>query len=253
MNWIKRLLLCFCIPLVIAVAVWFAVPVRGIPILAYHHIGNSSEWYYINAADFERQIALLAVSGYTPIGVKEMREELAGLQPRPLKPIVITFDDGYEDNWATAVPILEKYGFKATFFIVTGKVGDAGYMTWQEIQAMQTKGMEIGSHTVNHYPINEISLHEFTRELLLSRIMLENNLFCPVEIFAYPFGEVTPEMVEQLRQTGYKAACSSIIGGNFSDVNPYLLKRVTIRKNAVGLELLDFCARVLWLNITSLL
>ena len=164
---------------------------------------------------------------------------------------MITFDDGYEDNWSNAFPILEKHGLRATFFVVTGKTGKPDYMSWQQLQAMQAKGMEIGSHTVNHYSLNEINLKEFTRELLLSRIMLENNLFHPVEIFANPFGETTPQVVELLEKTGYRAACSSIFGSNFSGDNPYLVKRLTVHKPLPGLGVWNFRFLLLGLEVVG--
>jgi len=251
MNRAKRILIVvfLCIALIAGfVAGWMILPSRGVPVLTYHHIGDSPEWYYLSAADFDRQMAFIKKEGYTAISVVELTAALAGSRPLPPKPIVITFDDGYEDNWTVATPILEKHGLRATFFVVTGKIGKPEYMTWPQLQAMQAKGMEIGSHTVNHYTLNEINLKEFTRELLLSRLMLENNLFHPVEIFANPFGETTPAVVELLGKTGYRAACSSIFGSNFSGENPYLLKRMTVPKPLPGLGLWDFRARLLRLE-----
>ncbi len=229
--------------------VWAALPYQGVPILTYHHIGQSSQWYYVGADHFEYQMIFLKLLGYSPISIQEMIDCLSGKGTLPWKPIVITFDDGYQDNWSQAVPILEKYGFRATFFVVTGKVGAPGYINWQDLQTMQEKGMEIGSHTVNHYPPNLINLKEFSRELTLSRLMLENNLQPPVNIFANPHGETTPAIINLLKQARYVAACSSIAGSNFADTDSFLIRRVTIKNMAGAKGLISFLVRILWLDV----
>ena len=233
----------------VASLLWTILPYQGVPVVTYHNIGESSKWYYVSPKHFEYQMTFLKLLGYSPISLQEMMAGLAGKRTLPWKPIVITFDDGYQDNWSQAVPILEKYGFRATFFVVTGKMGTRGYMSWTELQAMQEKGMEIGSHTVNHYPPSVINLKEFSRELLLSRLMLENNLELPVNIFANPHGETTPAIVDLLKRTGYVAACSSGAGSNFSDTDLFLIRRVTI-KNMNGVKgKASFLVRMLWLDV----
>ena len=234
---------------VAAAILWAVLPYQGVPALTYHHISDSSHWYYVSPKHFDYQMLFLKLLGYSPISLQEMRAGLAGKSRLPWKPILITFDDGYHDNWSQAMPILEKHGFHATFFVVTGKMGTRGYMSWQELQAMQQKGMEIGSHTVNHYPPSVINLKEFSRELLLSRIMLESNLQPPVNVFANPHGETTPEIINLLKQTGYVAACSSISGANFADTDRYLIRRVTIKNMSGAKGAASFLVRMLWLDI----
>lgn len=251
MTRFRKITFTILVTLTVLTVLWLIIPYSGVPVLTYHHIGDSPEWYYVSASSFEYHVALLKFFGYSPISVQEMGAGLASKQSLPWKPIVITFDDGYKDNWATAVPILEKYGFKATFFIVTGRVGEPDYMSWQDLQAMQAKGMEIGSHTVNHYTLNEINLNEFSRELMLSLIMLENNLHPPVNIFANPHGETTPAIVDLLQKTGYSAACSSIMGSNFANTDPFLIRRVTIKNASSRFGQISFHFRLLGLDAIS--
>lgn len=230
---------------------WTFIPYRGVPVLTYHHIGDAPEWYYVSASSFEYQMALLKFFGYSPISIQDLVAGFSGQKDLPWKPIVLTFDDGYKDNWTTAVPILEKYGFTATFFVVTGRSGKSDYMSWQDLQAMQKKGMEIGSHTANHYTLNEINLNEFSRELILSRIMLENNLRLPVNIFANPHGETTPEVVSMLKKAGYNAACSSIMGSNFPNMDSFLIRRMTIKNTSGRFGLISFHLRLFVLDAIS--
>lgn len=210
-------------------------PTEGIPVLTYHHVGDGKEWYYVGAGEFETHLKYLKENGFSVLNLAEASEVLAGKRAMPQRPVVVTFDDGYEDNFSAALPLLEKYGMRATFFITTGKMGQPEYLTWSQARAMQKRGMEIGSHTVNHYTLNEINLKEFERELLSSRLMLQSNIPMPAVFFANPFGETAPAVVELLRKTGYQAACASVVGINRPGENPYRLKRMSVPRSSIGI------------------
>lgn len=226
---------------------WLGSPGAGVPVLTYHQIGDSAEWWSVNADDFEQQLIFLRKKGYTTISVVELSEGLAGRRPLPERPIVITFDDGYEDNYRAAFPILERQGMRGTFFVVTGRMGTSGYMNWRQVREMSLRGMEIGSHTVNHYTLNEINLKELERELRGSRLMLENNVPAAAPIFANPFGEAAPAVVDLLSRTGYKAACSSVVGINHPGDNLFMLRRMSVLRPKAGLW--DFQLRLWLLNM----
>ena len=228
---------------------WLGSPGSGIPVLTYHHIGAGADWLYVSESDFEQQLVYLRGQGYTPISVAELAAGLSGKAKLPTRPIVITFDDGYDDNYRAALPILLKQSMRASFFVVTGKIGQPGYMTWQQTREMHNRGMEIGSHTVHHYTLNEINLKEMERELLASRLMLESNLPAAPAVFANPFGETAPAVVELLAQTGYQAACSSVVGLNRPGENLYMIRRLSVPKPRFGLW--DFRLRLWWLNMSG--
>jgi peptidoglycan/xylan/chitin deacetylase (PgdA/CDA1 family) len=228
---------------------WMGSPGTGVPVLTYHHIGDGPEWFNVSSADFEKQLMFLRESGYTAVSVMELAEGLSGRAQLPPRPIVITFDDGYEDNYTAAFPVLARQKLRGTFFVVTGKIGQPEYMRWDQAQKMLDGGMEIGSHTVNHYTLNEISLKELERELLSSRIMLENNLRTSAPIFANPFGETAPAVVELLGRTGYRAACSSVVGINHRGGNLFMIRRMSVPRSRFGLW--DLRARLWWLNVTG--
>ena len=243
-RWIQGV---FLILFVLVLLVWLGAPGAGIPVLTYHQIGDDEEWWSVSAADFEQQLVFLRDSGYTTISVIELSEGLSGRRRLPDRPIVITFDDGYEDNYRTAFPILERQKMRGTFFVVTGRMGKQGYMSWQQAREMSLRGMEIGSHTVNHFTLKEISLKELERELLASRLMLENNVPAYAPIFANPFGETAPAVVELLSRTGYRAACSSVVGINKPGENLYMIRRLSVLRPRAGLW--EFRARLWWLNM----
>lgn len=229
--------------------VWLGSPGRGIPVLTYHHIGSGAEWLYVTEADFEQQLVYLRERGYTPISVAELAEGLAGRALLPPRPIVLTFDDGYEDNFQAALPVLLRQGMRASFFVVTGKIGQPGYMSWKQARQMREQGMEIGSHTVHHYTLNEINLNEMERELLASRLMLESNLPATAPVFANPFGETAPAVVDLLAKTGYRAACSSVVGLNYPGEDLFMIRRLSVPKPRFGLW--DFRLRLWWLNMSG--
>ena len=150
---------------------------RKIPVLNYHSVSGDPEWLQIadrlsiSPDAFERQLAYLARHGYRSVFVSEAHGILAVDDSVPFlgKPVALTFDDGYADNWIAVLPLLRKYGFKATVFVSPGFIADAdrcrptmeeappgeidwsGYLTWPELRAMQHSGlMEIQSHGVSH-------------------------------------------------------------------------------------------------------
>ncbi len=226
---------------------WLGSSGAGIPVLTYHHIGPGSEWYNVHEADFEQQLVYLLDMGFSAVSVLELAAGLGGRASLPSRPVVITFDDGYEDNYIAAFRLLERQGMRGTFFVVTGKIGQPGYMTWEQVRAMSAGGMEIGSHTVHHYTLNEINLKEMERELLLSRLMLETNVPGSAPIFANPFGETSPAVVRLLERTGYQAACSSVVGLNRQGENLYMIRRLSVPQPRLGLW--EFRLRLWWLNM----
>jgi peptidoglycan/xylan/chitin deacetylase (PgdA/CDA1 family) len=226
---------------------WLGSAGNGIPVLTYHHIGAGEDWLYVSEADFEQQLVYLRDQGYTPVSVAELADGLSGKAKLPKRPIVLTFDDGYEDNYRAALPILLRQDMRASFFVVTGKIGQPGYMTWPQAREMRSREMEIGSHTVHHYTLNEINLREMERELLASRLMLESNLPASPAVFANPFGETAPAVVDLLDQTGYQAACSSVVGLNHPGENLFMIRRLSVPKPRFGLW--EFRLRLWWLNM----
>lgn len=149
----------------------------AIPVLNYHKVDEQKIALSISSQEFEEQIKYLAKEGYHTITPSEMMNALEYGTPLPEKPIMITFDDGYLDNYTNAYPILKKYGFTATIFLVTGFIGnDPRFMNWEEIKEMRANGFVFGSHTVNHKSLTELSYVELKNELLLSAEEIEQQL-----------------------------------------------------------------------------
>jgi peptidoglycan/xylan/chitin deacetylase (PgdA/CDA1 family) len=198
-------------------------------------------------ADFERQMRYLAGEGYTAVTLAALVDHMTAGKPLPPKPIVITFDDGYADNYTTALPILKKYGLRATVFVVTDFLGEGPYMTWDEVKALRASGMEIGSHTLHHRDLTTLPPDERARDLQLSKEGLEWRLEAPARFLAYPFGAYDAATEAAMKQAGYKAAVSTVPGLNRPGDDVHALKRINIPRSRFGLW--EFKLRLIRANV----
>ena len=139
---------------------------------------------------FEQQLSYLKDAGYETISTIDLVYHLTFGAPLPAKPIIITFDDGYVDNYTNAYPLLQEYGFSATFYIVTDYVdrGLTRYMTWDQIEEMAAGGMQIGSHSRDHPDMRGKPYDYLVWQILGSQQTLETHIGEPIHAFSYPSG-----------------------------------------------------------------
>ncbi len=230
---------------------WFYLAPMGVPILAYHMVGLEEERYSVSVEEFDRQMDYLAKKGYTAVSLQELADWFAGKTVLPPRPVVITFDDGYNDNYLLALPIMEKHGMKGTVFVVAGQVGQGQYLSWDQIRALQERGTEIGSHTMNHVALSGSDKAGQFREVAESKQLLERELGLPVVFLAYPYGKFTAETVAVLQEAGYRGACAGTAGLNAPGSDLYRLHRVNVPKPRFGLW--EFRVRLLRAEIYFML
>jgi len=196
------------------------------PILLYHNLNPDIQGVSIDL--FENHLKFLSKK-YTTCTVNELIkkiqiDDIAGNE------LVITFDDGFEDNVTKALPLLREYSSKATFFISTGFIGKRylgqKMVTEKQIVELYENNMEIGSHTVNHYNLNKLSNEEVRRELKLSKESLEDIIDDKVFSFSYPYGSYNPSVVNICKKVGYSSASS--IFYDFFIKNFFILPRIVI-------------------------
>ena len=162
----------------------------------------------------------------------------------PKKPIVITFDDGHRSQYAYAYPILKRLGLRATFFIVTNYIDRPAYMTRRMIQDMQDAGVAtIGSHTIDHHGLNDLSLVRQQSELADSKKILEDMFGKPVTTFAYPYGIHNAEVIMQTKAAGYTSAYSCYLGTTQGALSKYELRRIRVNDGEPMKELLEYFAK----------
>lgn len=186
---------------------------KSIPILLYHRVGPEGDPLTITISRFQKDMETLSQENYTPLSLTQLKQHmLSPNEPIPAKPIVITFDDGYLDNYTNAFPILQEYSMKASFEIITGLVGEPDRMTIPQIREMEAAGMDFGSHTVTHRPLGGLTHKEATTELAKSKTALEQIIGKTVDFIAYPCGSYTSDTINIARQAGYIGGLSTHYG-----------------------------------------
>ncbi len=188
-----------------------------LPILMYHYIRQPPSIrtdqlgfrLSVSPEDFQAQMGWLYANGYHPVNFNQVRAYFAGLAPLPPRPLVITFDDGYQDLYTTAFPILQARGFTAVAYIVSGFVNRSGYVSRGEVVQMDRYGIEIASHTVNHPNLARSSLGSVTYEVVQSKRWLEDVVGHAVLDFAYPSGKFDAQSVRAVAEAGYSTAVTT--------------------------------------------
>ena len=233
-------------------------PAQGVLVLEYHHIadrvddpeGALVERYYVPSADFAAQLDYLKAEGYETITMLEFSKAAKGKGTLPKKPLILTFDDGYEDNYTVALPLLEERGMKGEVYMVTNFIGKKGYLTWSELRDMQQRGIEIGCHTADHLPLVGLSRAEQEDQVRLSKLLLEWNGIKTVFSFSYPNGSCNEEIAALLRDSNYLTAVTGDAGFNTFQTDPMFLQRVNIPRPRFGLA--EFRLRILKAKLFSI-
>jgi len=221
-----------------------AAPPQGIPILEYHMVNDQDkEVYAVPTKEFSEQMAYLKEQGYETISLLDFMKAQKGKIELPDKPIILTFDDGYADNYTNLLPLLERFNMKATVFMATNYIGLDGYLTWNQLRDMQNRQIEIGSHTANHEPLSSLTEEQVRDELNQSKLLLEWNGIHTVFFFSYPNGIYNETALKDLAAGNYLGAVTGDAGLNTFATMPYLLQRVNIPRPRFGLT--EFKLRLL--------
>ncbi len=217
-----------------------------VPIMIYHRFAVAlpadfeQRTLTVTTDAFREQLAWLSENGYQPITVAELFNAFYYGLPLPPKPIILVFDDGFEDDYLQALPLLREYGFGATVAMISGAIGQPEYLTWDQIKEMAGSGLEFVSHTVNHVDLSALSPEAARNELQQSKQTLEVGLNRPVQFFVYPYGqpfaggsEAAQEMIlKLLPEAGYAGALTTSSGPPYisdQDANlPYQLHRIPV-------------------------
>ena len=202
---------------------------RTVMVLNYHKVVDEHMSLSVPLADFEQHMKWLKEYGYTSITPEELYEFIVNGSELPEKPVLITFDDGYKDNYTNAYPIMKKYGFTGTIFVVTGFLGVYdNYMTWEQAKELADNGFSIESHTYSHKSMTEASDEEISKELTKSRDTIKNKLGIDADFMAYPTGTYNLHIAELVQKAGYKGAFTIKYDNVSRESNVYALERVPI-------------------------
>lgn len=213
------------------------------PVLMYHDVGPAKEGWpkalTLAPELFERQLSYLKGHGFAMVTVEELAARLERGETVN-KYVALSFDDGYKSSYTVVLPLLLKYGAKASFFIVNNDIGAAGYMDEGEIKELIASGMELGSHTFNHTALAKTASKHLVWELDTSRYYLKKKFDgYIVRTLAYPNGSYNGEVVAAARKYGFYRALTGHVGVNTPATYakaPMEMYRVTVADDGDGLE-----------------
>ncbi|HLI08550.1 MAG TPA: polysaccharide deacetylase family protein [Ktedonobacteraceae bacterium] len=166
-----------------------------VPIMMYHHVSNKPapnllEYNLtVTTTDFDQQLTWLQQHGYQSISETDLFDAFYYGKALPAHPVMLTFDDGYEDMYTDALPVLLAHHDRGVFYIITGMIG-GDYLTWNQVRTLAHNGMQIASHTIHHVNVGDPPAWTSTQaELQVSKQTLEQQLHEPIQFFCYPSGE----------------------------------------------------------------
>lgn len=239
------LILCFLFPLTVQAE-------TIVPILMYHNLNENYDPENANIemtpSEFEEQMKALLEAGYQPITLYNYVEWENGKADLPEKPIIITFDDGYLNNYTHAFPIVKKYNIPITIFVITQYMGMRNgvtypHFTWEQAKEMQDSGLvEIESHTCAHSNFLLADKETALREIRLSRYLIYKHIGKIAQFLAYPYGNYTEDVQKMAKEAGY-IGCVKVKavspGVNRKGEDVYALKRITAYGGMSGADLLN--------------
>ena len=211
-----------------------------IPILMYHEIAEQSQLkkvrrrthykYIVTLRRFKEQILWLKETGFTTISLSDVIHYIKGeqLDKIPKRPIVITFDDGYQGNHEYALPVLREFGLTATFFIIVNRVGSPFMMDWSKIKELNENNMSVQSHTMNHTLLGQLQKSEILVELNESKQTLQDKLGSIVDFFSLPHGSFNRFIKSSAIDAGYLGGCTSEPGYITQSSDIFYMNRIVI-------------------------
>ena len=208
-----------------------------VPILNYHYVSVAPEDadavrrdLSVSPAEFEAQLRYLREAGFTSISLHDLMLHLATGRALPDKPVILTFDDGYIDNYQFAFPLLIEHGYEGTFFLITAFQDEArpNYMSWDNVVEMHAAGMEFGAHSYNHADLRGQSADYLVWQILGPREAIEERIREPVRFFCYPSGRYDDQVIAVLHSAHYWGAVTIHQGTVQCSEAPFELQRVRV-------------------------
>ena len=228
---------------------------HGVPVLMYHMV---SDWtprraLAVPVKQFDRQMWYLQQRGYRVMPLEVVLARLNSGRPLPPKTVVITFDDGYQDNYLNALPVLKKYRFPATVFMPDNLVGqknlwdikrgkrEVSMLSQEQISEMLCHQISFQAHTSNHVVLTDVAPARARKEIFESKAGLASITGQNPKVFCYPSGRYTKQITGYVKAAGYKYAFTTRQGRIHAGDDPYTLKRIRVS----GMNgLVDFIMRL---------
>ncbi len=208
----------------------------------YHHFGEEDRYpsTSVSVNQFEDHLDYLEKNDYTVITLGRAMDLLDSGEPVPEKTAVITIDDAYKTVMENAVPLLKKHGYRATVFVPTSHAGGSNYLDWKQLAKLHERGFEIGNHSDSHeyflnHPEEKIA-EKFEDDLVKSHVLFQKHLGFVPDIYAYPFGEYHPDIIDILKRHGYRAAAAQKSGVIHGRTDRFILPRFPMNLNYAKMD-----------------
>ncbi|AGF57982.1 peptidoglycan/xylan/chitin deacetylase (PgdA/CDA1 family) [Clostridium saccharoperbutylacetonicum] len=179
---------------------------RGVPVICYHSITEDKTKkgpIVIPVENFKEQLKTIKDAGYITLTMAELNGYLYENKPIPEKSVIITFDDGYRDNYTLAFPILKELNMKATIFVISSFMNRSDCLSPEELKEMSDYGIDIESHTVSHKRLSDMNYKTQLKELKDSKVAIEKVTGKPVTAIAYPEGKYNDNTKKAVVEAGY--------------------------------------------------
>ncbi len=209
-------------------------PCAVVPTLMYHHIqqydvAQKSGYTSLDVTpdNFQKQLAYLNGHGYTSIDLAQLIAFFDNHVNLPKKPILLTFDDGYDDFATYAAPLLTQFGIKGSMFLPTGLMENPGYLKWSTVASLASQGFYFGNHTWSHRSMGA-NLATDKKEITLADTQLTDHGLNANKVFVYPYGTISSQAIDFLRTTGYSLAFTTQPGRTLCNKQRLTLPRIRI-------------------------
>jgi peptidoglycan/xylan/chitin deacetylase (PgdA/CDA1 family) len=181
-------------------------PSVDLPILLYHHVRpGSTSALFVSPEEFDKQLEYLQYYGFHTISFTDLVDYFEKAKPLPQRPVIISFDDGWENQFEYGFPILQKYHDTATFYVVTNYLDHENFLTTEQLKTMVAAGMAIGCHTRSHPYLTSLGGERAWDEIAGAKAILEAEGF-KIDTFAYPYGAYNKKIVAMVQAAGFRSA-----------------------------------------------
>jgi len=212
----------------------------AVPILMYHNIGDggAAKVHAVAPGTFRNQVMFLKRNGFSVISLEEFTSASASAKLLPYKCVVLTFDDGYENNYQNAFPVLREAGYPATLFIPSDFIGQPGYITVEQAKEMAAHKVTIGAHGKTHDYLTSVTPKKLHDEIQVAKERLEAAVGQPVRFFCYPLGAYNEQIKKWVKTAGYSGACTTNRSPLPLNNDVYALNRIKMTERDVSDPLL---------------
>lgn len=204
---------------------------RGVPIICYHRVcedNPTKSSTIVTKEKFTEHIKTLKDNGYITLTMAQLNDYLFNNKPIPEKSVIITFDDGYADNYTNAFPILKEYNMTATIFVISQKLNTEGFMNSSQVKELSDSGIDIQSHTADHADLITLSYEDQLKEFTASKETLEKTTGKPIISIAYPLGHFNEDSKKAALEAGYSMGFTIDRGYADREDSPFQLNRICV-------------------------